>query len=59
IASSGVSRATYELTQFIPLGIIVLLTAIFYVWGQSESRNRDVVVEMNLAMGTEVVGGGE
>lgn len=59
IANSGVDRTTYELTQFIPLGIIFLLTAVFYVWGQMESRNRDVVVEMNLATQTEVVGGGE
>ncbi|GAC1660959.1 MAG: hypothetical protein NVS9B9_22550 [Ktedonobacteraceae bacterium] len=40
---------TYELTQFVPLGIIALLTVVFYVWGQSESSNRDVAIEVNLA----------
>lgn len=48
IAGSGVSRLTYELTQFIPLGIIVLLTAVFYVWGHSEKQNQDIVVDVNL-----------
>ena len=45
--SPSVDRLTYELTQFIPLGIIVLLTIVFYIWGQSESRNKDVVVELS------------
>lgn len=39
----------YELTQFIPLGIIVLLTGVFYVWGHAEKHNQDVVVELNLS----------
>jgi len=30
------------------LGVIFLLTIVFYVWGQLESRNKDVVVELNL-----------
>ena len=47
IAISGVSRFTYELTQFIILGAIVLLTVIFYIWGQREKRNKDVVVELS------------
>jgi glutamate:GABA antiporter len=58
IAASGVDRKTYELTQFIPLLVIVALTVVFYIWGQSEKRNHDVVVEMNLATGTESVSGG-
>lgn len=49
IVSDGVSRLTYELTQFIPLTLIVLLTVIFYVWGQTEAQNEDVVVEFNLS----------
>ena len=49
IAGSGVNRLTYELTQFIPLVIIVLLTVVFYVWGQAEKQNEDVIVELNLA----------
>jgi len=61
IAGSGVERLTYELTQFIPLAIIVVLTTVFYIWGHAESRNRDVVVEFNLETMSEmqVSGGGE
>jgi amino acid transporter len=55
ISSSTLTRLTYELTQFIALGIIFLLTVVFYVWGQLEKRNQDVVVELNVAEGTEVV----
>lgn len=51
----GMTRLTYELTQFIVLGIIVLLTLVFYVWGQLEKKNEDVVVELNLAENTEFV----
>jgi uncharacterized membrane protein YidH (DUF202 family) len=49
IASSGVSRLTYELTQFIPLVLIVLLTIVFYILGHSDKRNQDVVVELGVA----------
>ncbi len=42
VKTSGVSRMTYELTQWIPLAVIVALTVIFYVWGQKEKHNRDV-----------------
>jgi glutamate:GABA antiporter len=61
IASYSLTRVTYELTQFIPLVIIVLLTTVFYIWGHAEKRNQDVVVEYNLQDNTEVVlgGGGE
>jgi amino acid transporter len=51
----GMTRLTYELTQFIVLGIIVLLTIVFYVWGQLEKKNEDVVVELNLAENSEFV----
>jgi amino acid transporter len=61
VASYSLTRVTYELTQFIPLIIILLLTTVFYIWGQAEKRNQDVVVEYNLEDNTEVVlgGGGE
>jgi glutamate:GABA antiporter len=46
-ASTGsVDRLTYELTQFIPLVLIVLLTIIFYILGHNDKRNQDVVVEL-------------
>ena len=55
IQGSGVSRLTYELTQFIPLGIILVLTVVFSVWGQMEKRNQDVLVEVNLEAETEAM----
>jgi glutamate:GABA antiporter len=48
IATSGVDRKTYELTQLIPLGVIILMTVVFYIWGQSEKANKDVLVELNV-----------
>ena len=45
VSKSGVSRMTYELTQWVPLIVIVGLTVFFYIWGQREKRNRDVVAE--------------
>lgn len=57
ITNSGFSRTTYELANFIPLAIIVVLTAVFYVWGQAEKRNADVVVDYDTATQVESVGG--
>jgi amino acid transporter len=54
---SGFTRTTYELANFIPLAIIVVLTIIFYVWGHLEKRNADVVVSYDLATQVESVGG--
>jgi amino acid transporter len=48
----GITRLTYELSQFIPLLLIIILTTVFYVWGHMEKRNSDVVVELNMAEGT-------
>src|SRR6266700_2380489 len=61
VAGYGLDRLTYELAQFIPLAIIVLLTTVFYIWGHAEKRNQDVVVEFNLQDMTETSasGGGE
>lgn len=49
---SGISRFTYELTQFIPLLLIFALATVFYIWGHMEKRNSDVVVELNVGEGT-------
>lgn len=46
-----VGRLNYELTQFIPLALIFLLTVVFYIWGQADARNRDIVVEVNVEAG--------
>jgi amino acid transporter len=61
VASNGVSRITYEMTQFGPLVFIILLTTVFYIWGHAEKANRDVVVDYSQISNTEVVvgGGGE
>ncbi len=45
---TGITRLTYELTQFIPLIAIFLLATIFYIWGHMEKRNSDVIMELNL-----------
>jgi len=42
----GISRVTYELTQFIPLLFILLLATVFFIWGHLEKRNGDVVVDL-------------
>jgi amino acid transporter len=54
VSKNGVSRLTYELTQFIPLAVIVLLTVLFYVWGQREKRNKDVIADYNIARASNV-----
>jgi len=56
ISTMGVGRATYELTQFIALAVILLLTLVFYVWGQREKKNQDVMIGEG-AEGAEGVSG--
>src|SRR6266851_217003 len=58
---SGIDKTTYIVTQFVALGVIFLLAAVFYVWGHLEKRNQDVVVELNLETMSEVAvsAGGE
>jgi len=50
---------TFILTQFAALDVIFLLAIIFYVWGHLEKRNQDVVIELGLSEGTEVVAGAD
>jgi len=47
ISVSGIDRTTYIVTQFAALAVIFLLAIVFYVWGQAEKRNQDVVVELH------------
>jgi glutamate:GABA antiporter len=54
ISVAGIDRTTYIVTQFVALGVIFLLAIVFYVWGQMEKRNKDVVVEFNFEDMTEV-----
>lgn len=44
----SIDRPTYELTQFIPLILIVLLTILFYIMGHADKRNRDVLIELSV-----------
>ena len=56
--TTTVDRLTYELTQFIPLVFIVLLTIVFYIMGHNDKRNQDVFVEMDASeAGAERAGG--
>jgi glutamate:GABA antiporter len=45
----SIDRLTYELTQFIPLILIVLLTIVFYFLGHADKRNRDVLVDLTIS----------
>jgi glutamate:GABA antiporter len=38
VSGLGLSRVTYELTQFIPIILILIVAAIFYAWGGSDLR---------------------
>jgi len=54
-SSTGkVDRLTFELTSFIPLAIIVLLTIVFYIMGHNDKRNADVFVELNAAQASVI-----
>jgi glutamate:GABA antiporter len=46
VSNSGVSRLTYELTVFIPLAIIVLLSTGLYIWGHAQKHNQDIVIDL-------------
>lgn len=46
-STGKVDRLTYELTEFIPLILIVLLTIVFYIMGHNDKRNQDVFVDLH------------
>jgi amino acid transporter len=46
-STGKVDRLTYELTEFIPLVIIILLTIVFYIMGHNDKRNQDVYVDLH------------
>jgi glutamate:GABA antiporter len=54
VDNASVSRATYELTQLAPFSVIIVLTIVFYIIGQRQKTNKDVVVDLNTATGAEV-----
>jgi amino acid transporter len=45
--TTSIDRFTYELTQFVPLAIILLLTVVFYIMGHNDTRNQDVFVDLH------------
>ena len=59
VSSFSVSRLTYELSQFLPLAFIFLLTVVFFVWGHMETKNRDVVVDLATSETEFSAGAGE
>lgn len=46
VTSSGIDRFTYEVTELAAIGIIVLLTVVFYAWGHMERRKVERVGEV-------------
>jgi glutamate:GABA antiporter len=53
LQNNHLDRLTFELTHFVPLACIVLLTIVLYIWGQRERQNRDVLVELGGSPSTE------
>jgi glutamate:GABA antiporter len=45
LQTNHLDRLTFELTHFVPLACIVLLTIVLYIWGQRERQNWDVLVD--------------
>lgn len=48
LKNNHLDRLTFELTHFMPLACIVLLTIALYTWGQRQRQNRDVLVDLDL-----------
>jgi glutamate:GABA antiporter len=46
LQNNHLDRLTFELTHFVPLACIVLLTIVLYFWGRKEEQNKDVLVDL-------------
>jgi glutamate:GABA antiporter len=46
LQNNHLDRLMFELTHFVPLACIIVLTIVLYIWGQSERQNRDVLVDL-------------
>jgi glutamate:GABA antiporter len=46
LQNNRLDRLTFELTHFVPLACIVLLTIALYIWGHKERQNRDAHVDL-------------
>jgi glutamate:GABA antiporter len=53
LKNNHLDRLTFELTHFVPLVCIILLTIVLYAWGQRERQNRDVLVDPDGSRVTE------
>ncbi len=53
LKNNHLDRLTFELTHFVPLACIILLTIVLYAWGQRERQNRDVLVDLDGSRVTE------
>jgi uncharacterized membrane protein YwaF len=53
LQNNHLDRLTFELTHFVPLACIIVLTIVLYIWGQRERPNRDVLVDLVGSQGTE------
>jgi len=53
LQNNHLDRLTFELSHFVPLACIIVLTLVLYIWGQRERQNRDVLVDQGGSRGTE------
>lgn len=48
LKNNHLDRLAFELTHFVPLACIIVLTLVLYIWGQKERLNRDVLVDLEM-----------
>jgi len=53
LQNNYLDRLTFELTHFVPLACIIVLTIVLYIWGQRGKQNRDVLVDLGGSLDTE------
>jgi glutamate:GABA antiporter len=46
LQNNHLDRLTFELTHFVLLACIILLTIVLSIWGHKQSQNRDVLVDL-------------
>jgi glutamate:GABA antiporter len=46
LQNNHLDRLTFELTHFVPLACIILLTIVLYIWGHKQRQNQDVLVDL-------------
>ena len=53
LQNNHLDRLTFELTHFVPLACIIVLTIVLYIWGQKGKQNRDVMVDLGGSLDTK------